>query len=115
MLLVCLSSLVVAGVVLAAPAVSPVWTVGALALLAAALLVGHGRSKAEPVDLPRRERVIFEKRIRVNAAGLPEEPRRAGGQNELLLRIVDARGARLRTGPRGSDRRLQNPRRSRTR
>lgn len=95
--LVCLSSLVVGGVVLAAPDVSPVWTVGALALLAGALVVGRSRRKIEPAEARRRGRVVFEKRIRFSTEGFPDEPRRSGGQPEILLRIVDARGSYIRT------------------
>jgi hypothetical protein len=112
LLVVCLCSFVVGGVVLAAPEVSPAWTVGALALLTVALLATHGRRGTPPMELPLRERVIFEKRIRLSA-GLEEEPDRSGGKPEILLRIVNARGTRLRNTLPGSHGKSSNGRRSR--
>ena len=96
LLVVCLASLVVGGVVLAAPEISPGWSVGGLALLTAVLLVVCAPRGAKPAARPARGRVIFEKRIRFRPNGLPEEPRRSGGQQEILLRIVDTRGSYLR-------------------
>ncbi|MBZ5673368.1 MAG: hypothetical protein LAP61_03910 [Acidobacteriia bacterium] len=96
LLVVCLASLVVGAVVLAAPEISPGWSVGALALVTAVLLVVCAPRGAKSGKAPARGRVIFEKRIRFSPSGLPEEPRRSGGQHEILLRIVDARGSYIR-------------------
>src|SRR5438876_10238032 len=91
LLMVCLSSVVVGGVVLAAPEISPAWSVGGLALLTAALLATHGRPSSTLVKSSVRERVVFQKMVRVKDTfdrGLP--PARSRGQHEILLRIVDA-------------------------
>ena len=111
LLVVCLAGLVAGGVMLAVPELSPAWSLGALALLSYALLASRdwrgGQPVTQSVTRPPRKRVIFEKVMRGNAASDPEDPRRSGGQHELLLRIVDARGSRLQ------DRPSYNPRRSR--
>jgi hypothetical protein len=113
LLVVCLAGLVAGGVILAVPELSPAWSLGALALLSCALLASRGWRGRPPVKMPHRKRVIFEKVIRGNAAGLPEESRRPGGQHEMLLRIVDARGSRLGTPKPGSHRQSTKPKRSR--
>src|SRR5579863_5263166 len=109
LLIVCLAGLVAGGVILAVPELSPAWSLGALALLSCALLASRGWRGRPPKTRPRRKRVIFEKVIRGNAAGLPEEARRSGGQHEMLLRIVDARGSRLGTPRPRSHRQSTNP------
>jgi hypothetical protein len=113
LLVVCVAGIVVGAVILAVPEINPVWSLGALALLACALLASRGWRGDEPVTPPPRKRVIFEKVIRGNAAGSPGEPRRSGGYYEMLLRIVDARGSRLGTAKPGSHRKSPNPRSSR--
>lgn len=117
LLLLCLSSVVVAGVVLAAPEVSPVWSVGALALFTAALLLSHCRSGSRPAKPPVRERVVFQKTVRVNGSakqGLQETPGKSAGRPEILVRVVDARGLRLQTAPSDSNRQTLSTRKSRT-
>jgi hypothetical protein len=100
LLVVCLAGLVASVVVLAVPELSPAWSLGALALLACALLASRSWRGSPPVTTPPRRRVIFEKVMR------------GSGQHELLLRIVDARGSQLQTEKPGSQRPSTNPRRS---
>ena len=97
LLVVCLACLVVGTVVRAAPEISPGWTGGALALVTVVLLVVCAPRGTRPAKTPARGRVIFEKRIRFSPSGLPKEPGRGGGQNEMLLRVIDARGSYIRT------------------
>ena len=107
LLVVCLAGLVAGGVMLAVPELSPAWSLGALALLSCALLASRDWRGSQPIVTPTRKRVIFEKVMRGNAGGNPGDSRRSGGQHELLLRIVDARGSHLQ------DRPAHNPRTSR--
>lgn len=113
LLAVCLLSLVVAAVVLTAPEVSPVWTIGSLALAAGALLVTHGRSTIQTAQTPPRERLVFQKVVRVKDTGIrsrqdiPDKPRE---QHEILLRVVDARGLNLNPATSGSNRVSLSPR-----
>ena len=105
LLLVCLSSVVVGGVVLAAPEINPAWSVGALALLAAALLVTHNRPEKMSAKPPLRKRVVFQRMVRVkniSEQGRLETDVRPRGLPGLLLRIVDARGTSLPARSHGS-------------
>lgn len=112
LLLVCLAGVVAGAVILAIPELSPAWSLGALALLSCVLLASRGWRGRPPVTQPVarrvRKRVIFEKVIRGNDAH-PEELRGSGGQHEMLLRIVDARGSRLGAARPGSHRQSTNP------
>ena len=114
LLFVCLASLVVAGVVLAAPEVSPAWSVGSLALLTAVLVVAHCRRNDPIIEEPARERVVFQKLVRVKGTGNQDEPGQSHGQHEILLRIVDVRGLRLENTTPHSNPQAFDPRRSRT-
>ena len=96
LLVVCLASLVVGTVVLAAPEISPGWSVGVLALITAVLLVVCAPRGTTPAKPAARGQVVYEKRIRFTPKVFPEQPRRSGRQNEILLRIVDARGFYIR-------------------
>jgi hypothetical protein len=104
-LVVFLSSLVVGGVVLSAPEINPAWSLGALALLSAVVVVIHGRGSGLSAKRRPRKRIIFQKLVRVKDAGR---------QREIMLRIVDARESRLPDVTLGSARRILDPRRSRT-
>jgi hypothetical protein len=116
LLLVCLAGVVAGAVILAVPELSPAWSLGALALLSCALLASRGwrgrppvtQPVGQPITRPARKRVIFEKVIRGNDAH-PEELRGSGGQHEMLLRIVDARGSRLGAARPGSHSQSANP------
>jgi hypothetical protein len=96
LLVVCLASLVVGAVVLAAPEISPGWSVGALALVTAVLLVVCGPRGTKLAKTPARGRVLFEKRIRFSPDYRRDEPGRSQEKQEMLLRIVDARGSYIR-------------------
>ena len=93
LLVVCLASVVVGTVVLTAPEISPGRSVGVLGLVTVVILVVCAPRGTTPAKTPARGQVVYEKRIRFSPKDLPEVPRRSGRQNEMLVRIVDARGS----------------------